>query len=155
MDTLLEHFRHLFAYDDWANREVLASLRQNQNARALELLAHIFAAQRVWLVRLLQEKQSVVVWPGFTLEQCETQAAELAQSWRKYLAAMKPDGLVQMTSYQNTKGEPFTSRTDDILTHVIMHAAYHRGQIATHVRAAGSAPAPTDFIHAVRQGFVE
>ena len=152
---MLEHFRRLFAYDDWANREVLAALRQNQNARALELLAHIFAAQRVWLVRLLQEKQPVVVWPEFTAEQCDSEVAELAQSWRKYLAAMTPDGLQQMTSYQNTKGEPFTSRTDDILMHVIMHAAYHRGQIATHMRAAGSTPAYTDFIHAVRQGFVE
>ena len=152
---MLEHFRRLFAYDDWANREVLASLRQNQNARTLELLAHIFAAQRVWLERLLQEKQSVPVWPEFTLEQCESQAAELAQSWKKYLASIKTDGLQQTISYQNTKGEPFTSRTDDILMHIIMHSAYHRGQIATHVRAAGSTPAATDFIHAVRLGFVE
>jgi uncharacterized damage-inducible protein DinB len=38
---------------------------------------------------------------------------------------------------------------------VIMHSAYHRGQIASDMRAAGFTPAYTDFIHAIRQGFVE
>jgi uncharacterized damage-inducible protein DinB len=36
-----------------------------------------------------------------------------------------------------------------------MHSAYHRGQIAADMRAAGFAPPYTDFIHAVRQGFVK
>jgi uncharacterized damage-inducible protein DinB len=36
-----------------------------------------------------------------------------------------------------------------------MHSSYHRGQIAADMRAAGVTPAFTDFIHAVRQGFVE
>jgi uncharacterized damage-inducible protein DinB len=43
----------------------------------------------------------------------------------------------------------------DILTHVVAHSAYHRGQIAAAVRAAGGAPAYTDFIHAARRGLVE
>ena len=43
----------------------------------------------------------------------------------------------------------------DVLTHVILHSAYHRGQVALAMRAAGMEPAYTDFIHAVRQGFVE
>jgi len=38
--------------------------------------------------------------------------------------------------------------------HVIMHSAYHRGQIATDMRAAGLTPAYTDFIHSIRRGFV-
>jgi uncharacterized damage-inducible protein DinB len=36
-----------------------------------------------------------------------------------------------------------------------MHSTYHRGQIAAAMRQAGATPAYTDFIHAVRQGFVE
>jgi uncharacterized damage-inducible protein DinB len=57
--------------------------------------------------------------------------------------------------YKNTKGESWTNRRQDILMHVIMHSAYHRGQIATDIRGAGFAPPYTDFIHGVRQGFVE
>jgi uncharacterized damage-inducible protein DinB len=44
---------------------------------------------------------------------------------------------------------------EEILTHVVIHSAYHRGQIASDVRAAGGVPAYTDYIHAVRQGLIE
>jgi uncharacterized damage-inducible protein DinB len=56
--------------------------------------------------------------------------------------------------YRNSKGEPWTSTVGDILTHVVTHSAYHRGQVASELRAAGFIPAYTDFIHAVRQGFL-
>jgi len=43
----------------------------------------------------------------------------------------------------------------DVLTHVVLHSAYHRGQIASLIRSGGDAPAYTDFIHAARQGLIE
>ena len=43
----------------------------------------------------------------------------------------------------------------DILSHVVLHASYHRGQIASAMREAGGTPAYTDFIHAVRSGLIE
>jgi uncharacterized damage-inducible protein DinB len=58
-------------------------------------------------------------------------------------------------SYKNSKGEPWSSAEEDVLMHVVMHSAYHRGQIATDMRANGFTPAYTDFIHAIRQGLVE
>ncbi len=154
---LTNHLRRLFAYDDWANREVLAGMRATGTApaRSLKLMAHIFAAERLWLERLEQKKQSVPVWPEFTLEQCEAQAAELPVLWKKYLGGRAEADLARAISYKNSKGESWNSRKDDILMHVILHSAYHRGQIAADMRAAGFTPAYTDFIHGVRQGFVE
>ncbi len=67
---------------------------------------------------------------------------------------MTPD-LARVVNYKNSKGENWRSLEDDIVQHVIMHSAYHRGQIATDMRAAGFTPAYTDFIHALRQGLVE
>jgi len=43
----------------------------------------------------------------------------------------------------------------DILTHVLLHSAYHRGQIASQVRSSGEQPPYTDFIHAARQSLIE
>ena len=74
--------------------------------------------------------------------------------WNNYLEASAEQDLVSSVSYKNTKGEIWSSRNDDILMHVIMHSAYHRGQIATDMRAAGLTPAYTDFIHSIRRGFV-
>jgi uncharacterized damage-inducible protein DinB len=58
-------------------------------------------------------------------------------------------------TYNNSRGERWTSKIEDILQHVVMHSAYHRGQIAIDMRAAGLVPAYTDFIHAVRQSNIE
>jgi uncharacterized damage-inducible protein DinB len=155
--TMLEHIRSLFSYDDWANREVLNSLQalDAPPARSINLLAHIVSAERLWLERMLAQNQTLPVWPLFTLEQCKLQTGELPGLWKNYLGSLGEAGLSASVTYKNTKGESFTSKKQDILLHVVMHSAYHRGQIATDMRAAGFTPAYTDFIHAVRQGFVE
>ena len=119
------------------------------------MLAHIVSAERLWLERLLLQKQTYPVWPQFALPQCQLEIGELPRLWKNYLASLGEDGLAGSLTYQNTKGESFSSQKQDILLHVVMHSAYHRGQIAADTRAAGFTPAYTDFIHAVRQGFVE
>lgn len=155
--NLIEHFRRQFAYDAWANQEVLSAIRANagESERALELMAHIFAAERLWLERLERQTQSLPVWPKADLGWCEAQAGELKRLWTEYLARMTDDGLAREISYKNTKGETWTNTIEDVWTHVILHSAYHRGQIASYMRSVGQTPAYTDFIHGVRQGLVE
>jgi uncharacterized damage-inducible protein DinB len=154
---LLEHLRRQFAYDAWANNEVLAVIKTNgyASARPLQLLGHIASAERLWLERLTEQPQSVAVWPEVDLHQCAAQLAALAKLWSDYLAGLSSAGLSEKISYKNSKGEPWSSTVQDVLTHVTLHAAYHRGQIASLMRANGQAPAYTDFIHAVRQGQIE
>jgi len=156
---LLEHFRRQFVYDAWANGEVLNAIRGtgsgSGSAPARKLLAHILSAERLWLERLMQQPQSLPVWPELSLEQCETQISELDRLWREYLGKLSSDVLSDTIHYKNSKGEPWSSSVQDVLTHVVLHSAYHRGQIASLMRAGGNAPAYTDFIHAARQGLVE
>jgi uncharacterized damage-inducible protein DinB len=153
----VDHFTRLFAYDAWANRAVLAVLRSAPEppARSLKFIAHVLASERLWLERLEKQEQTLPVWPEFTREQCGNLADDLSQLWKRYLAASTEADLAHSVSYRNSKGEAWKSRKDDILTHVITHSAYHRGQIAADMRGAGVIPAYTDFIHSVRQGFVE
>jgi uncharacterized damage-inducible protein DinB len=153
---LLEHLRRQFAYDAWANREVLTVIASGSgSAPAIKLLAHIFSAERLWLERIRQQPQSLPVWPEFALDRCEAQIDELAQLWREYLAQLSPAALSHKISYKNSKGESWSSTVQDILTHVVLHSSYHRGQIASLMRAGGQTPAYTDFIHGVRQGLLE
>jgi uncharacterized damage-inducible protein DinB len=154
---LLDYLRRQLTYDEWANREVLTGLRASTQlpTRPLQLLAHILSAERLWLERLKQQPQSLPVWPDFTFDQCEVQITELAKLWREYLAQLSSAELSKKVDYKNSKGEQFTSSVEDVLTHVVLHSAYHRGQIASLMRAAGEQPAYTDFIHAARQGLIE
>jgi uncharacterized damage-inducible protein DinB len=154
---MMQDFRRIFAYDNWANHEVIASFHaaKKLTPRSLKLMAHILAAERLWLERLQSRKQSYPVWPDFTLPQCEAEAEQLPQLWQAYLRDITNRSLEDAVSYKNSKGESWTNSVQDILMHVAMHSAYHRGQIAAELRASGNQPAYTDFIHGVRQGLVE
>lgn len=153
--NLIDFLRRQFAYNEWANREVLNSLRRAADARSLELMAHILGAEILWMDRLQQRPQSVPVWPGLDLTTCELKAREVATSWNEYLKALTDADLSGDARYTNSKGEPWTSTVLDVLDHVILHSAYHRGQIASHMRSLGQTPAYSDFIHATRQGLVK
>lgn len=153
-----EHFARMFSYDRWANRECLSALKAagSDDPKVLRLIAHTISAQKLWLERLQREPQSMSVWPSSTIAQCAALADDMAAAWKKYLKGLPASGLgEERIDYRNSKGELWSSRVEDVLTHVLMHSAYHRGQVALEMRAAGYVPAYTDFIHAVRQGFVE
>ena len=123
-------------------------------------MGHILSAEKLWLERIRRVPQSMLVWPTSTIEECDALADQMAVAWKDYLAGLSAGGLRsdrgldEMVEYKNSKGELWSSRVGDVLTHVLMHSAYHRGQIALEMRAAGMEPAYTDFIHAVRQGLV-
>lgn len=155
--NLIEHFHRQFTYDAWANGEALSAIRANvdKNGRVLELMSHIVAAERLWLERLEQRRQSLPVWPKADLGWCEAQTVDLRRLWTEYLERIPDGDLTRKLSYKNTKGETWSNTVQDILSHVILHSAYHRGQIASHVRSLGQTPAYTDFIHGVRQGLIE
>ena len=96
---LLDHLRRQFAYDAWANREVLAAITGepgSPSAPALKLLAHILSAERLWLERIRQQPQSLPVWPEFNLDQGKAQIDELAQLWREYLTQLSTAALTVM-----------------------------------------------------------
>jgi uncharacterized damage-inducible protein DinB len=151
---LLQHYRQLVGYDEWANREIIASFRASQpTARSLRWLAHIVGAEHLWLARVRQKAAPFAVWPELTVDQCEIEVRKLMELWNELLAE-RSNPLDRLVAYKNSKGESYQSLVRDILTHVFMHSAYHRGQIASEMRASGQVPAYTDFIHAIRQGLI-
>lgn len=149
-----EHLRTGLEYDHWANGETLRSLLAGgpAAARPLAIFSHILAAEQLWLDRLRQRPQTMAVWPDLELGACRELLNSLRTQWNEYLAGATRELLTQPVTYRNTRGETFSSRPADIVTHVTIHSAYHRGQIATALRDAGREPAYTDYIHAVRQG---
>ena len=144
-----KQLERMLRYDTWANRETLRSLRQaDPPAQSLRWMSHIIGAELLWLARMEGRPAPLPVWPDLTVEECTDRLPEnLADAW---------DGpLSRPVSYTNSKGESWTSTVEEILIHVVIHSAYHRGQIASNLRAAGLEPAYTDYIHAERQGFLE
>src|SRR5437762_13971219 len=146
-------FIRLFNYDRWANQVTLDSVRAaGAPQRSLKLMAHIAAAQWLWLERIQGSGKKVIVWPDWKLEQCARELRDAGKAWEGYLAEANEQALATFNPYRNSKGEQWTSRVSDIAMHVAMHGVYHRGQVAGDGRASGREPADTDFIQAVRTG---
>jgi uncharacterized damage-inducible protein DinB len=151
----IDRMKRLFEYDDWANREALAALSTGVVPPALAVLAHVLGAERLWLDRLHGRMSAHAVWPDLLPEHCLDEIVSLESAWEDWLDDLDAEDLERPVAYVNSKGERWTSATADVLNHVLLHSAYHRGQIAMLLRQVGHEPPYTDFIHCVRQGFVE
>jgi uncharacterized damage-inducible protein DinB len=153
----VERFRRELSYDDWANREVLRHLQRESSppARCVERLAHVLGTQSEWLARLQGKRSELAVWPRLTLDEIEEALRRLRSGWTQVLERLGPEDLEHTIAYTNSKGQPWTSRVGDVLAHVVLHGAYHRGQIASDLREAGLTPPCTDYIHATRTGLLE
>jgi uncharacterized damage-inducible protein DinB len=95
------------------------------------------------------------VWPDLSLKDCGKRVGEVSRKLLEGLVGAGPERLAKEVSYTNSKGEDWSSTVEEILTHVVIHSAYHRGQIAADLRSSGQTPAYTDYIHALRQGLLE
>ena len=153
----VERFRRELTYDDWANREVLRHLQRESSppASCVTWFAHVLGAQSEWLARLEGKKSELAVWPRLTLDELEGCLARLQADWTHFLEHLDPAELARTIAYTNSKGQAWSSRVEDVLTHVLLHGAYHRGQIASALREAGLTPPYTDYIHATRSGILD
>ena len=144
------HFRRVFEQLFWADARALETLRSlpADEPRARELLAHIFGSETVWLARIESRDPELAVWPALTLDECAATAIRVRAGYLSLLDRIDLDAaeLARMVHYRNSAGIAFDNRVDDILHHVTLHGAYHRGQVALLARLTGSAPQPTDYI---------
>jgi len=152
LSDLKEHFAKLVTHLEWADQRVLASLRTASNApaKALEIYAHILGSEHVWLSRMYGTPPRIAVWPSLTLDECERVTGENVAQLKKVVSALTGDALERDITYRNSAGDQFTSTLEDILTHVAIHGSYHRGQVASLIRAGGDIPSPTDYIFFTR-----
>ncbi len=153
MDRRVANYLEKFEYDDWANRRALESLRAmpTPSERGRKLLAHIVGAQYVWLSRLEPGEVLTQGWPDYALPEIEARLEWLRGTWGMKLDQIDDAGLDAVIDYANLAGQPFSSPLVQILDHLIMHGAYHRGQIAAQVRAEGGTPILTDYIQFTRR----
>ena len=147
-DLMKDHLTRLFNHLEWADAKVLASLRaaRNQQQRNLELFAHILGSEHNWLSRINGTTARVAIWPALTLDECERLAAENVRAFNELVSGLTPELLQKPVTYKNSAGDQFTSTIEDMLAHVTLHGAYHRGQIASSIRASGDTPSATDYI---------
>jgi uncharacterized damage-inducible protein DinB len=153
MDRLPD-LRRQFAFDAWANREVVAALRAlaEPPPGVVKTLAHVAGVLRLWLARVEGGKSPLAVWPDLDLEATARELDAAAGLWRQRLEALGVEDLEREVAYVNSLGQAWSGTVGDILTQTIFHGVHHRAQILADLRRAGHEPPYVDFIHAVRSG---
>lgn len=150
---LEDHYSRLFQYDHWANQRALLALQslEDKEHEGIRLFCHILAAQEVWYTRLTGNFSGhLAIWPLFTLSECREIMDDRYMLWKNFMSGLRPDQLLEKISYHNSRGLAYENPIGEILTHVINHGTYHRGQIALLLRKEDHTPAVTDFIAFLR-----
>jgi uncharacterized damage-inducible protein DinB len=147
-----EQLLRLFAYDNWANEQVLLSLQDNLDSidkadDAVQLYAHIAAAQEWWYRRIQKQSlEGIKLWPDYDLPVALQKITTMYDQWQQLINANK-DNLDRTIAYKNSKGTAYETMLSDILHHVVIHGQHHRAQIAKLLRNAKIDPPATDFIY--------
>ncbi len=106
----------------------------------------------MWLGRLeAQGGDPPAPWPLMSLEEANTAVNEMHERWSTYLGNLTTGRLDEDLVHRNSKGAEFRAPVRDVLMQLVMHGAYHRGQIAAAVRDSGGTPTSTDYITWVRR----
>ena len=146
----LDRLRRRFRHHAWADAALADAVAETPDPAALRATAHALAADRVWHRWLTGAPVDVAVWPDLDAAGVRALLASTTADWRAYLDGLAGADLSATVQYRNTRGEPFETATADVLDHVLLHAAHHRGQACAALRAAGAVPPALDFIVWVR-----
>lgn len=148
----VEHLRELFNFNDWANRKLIAALKESKSAGALSYLAHTLTTEQEYFERLEgKDSTGFDFWPELDLAQCETLAQENARRFKHLLDGLGEDGLETIARYKTSEGVPHKNKYREMLTHVLFHSMTHRGQALSALRRDGFEPPMIDYIIYLRE----
>jgi uncharacterized damage-inducible protein DinB len=148
-----EYFIRLFEYDRYANEIILETItKANNPQKPVKLMAHLLAAQQIWLNRCLgSPAPGGALWPDAAVDTFAAQITENSGEFINYLSMLQSEDFEKPLLYKNLKGEDFENKLSDVLAHVINHGTHHRAQAGQHLITAGIEKLPpTDYIFYMR-----
>ncbi len=148
------YLQRLMGHAAWANDRLLRLLRAAAppEQQIVRLFSHLLTAERIYLARMRgQDPWPQDFWPELTLDECARLIIDNGSAYHDFFDALTEEDFTALVRYRNSTGIEFRHPVCDLLTHVALHGAYHRGQIAAAVRRSGAEPVNTDFIGFVRE----
>lgn len=139
-----KYFLKLIEHEYWANLSVLEMYFKcaDPPPRAISLLSHVVAAQRIWIDRA--KGNELVVQPFDVFD--EDALLDLLEiNYVELTAMVQTCDFEQLFSFGSERTPP--KSIGQMLLHVVLHAAYHRGQLVLLLKRDNNSPPQTDFIH--------
>lgn len=158
MAVSAETLRLHLDYHAWASRRLLDATGhltpeeltrdfQTSDQDVIKTLAHVFAADRIWLARVQGESPTTFLAP----EDCQPgvlaqEWPRIQQLWKDLLAPLTDQNVQAKIAYRDIKGNPYQQALWQIILHVVNHGTHHRGQVSGFLRTMGHTPPPLDLI---------
>ena len=154
-------YRTLMHYKRWATNGLNAVIAENleripadERILVLRALDHIQAVDEIFSHNLEARPHGYraprsVELPS--LDALASKARSTADWYADYADALLPDEVDEAIAFSFSNGEPARMTRGEMLLHVAMHAAGHRGQVALLLQKNGIQPFPdrmTDFLRA-------
>lgn len=145
--------RSLLDYHYWARDRVLAAVaeisstdftapRSNSFSSIRDTLAHTYFAEWAWYSRW-QGTSPTALPDASRFQECDAIRrawAELEHDVRAFVDRLSDAELDREIQYRLFSGVEAATPIWQMVQHVVNHASYHRGQITTMLRQAGSQP---------------
>ena len=137
--STLALLRTMFRYRAWANAELLetmagfdpASQAADLNA-ALRLVNHTYVVDRIFATHLVgtaheYAADNTVQTPSLA----ELRAALTASDkwYQDFLESLSPEQLAESIAFRFTDGDEGYMSREEMLTHLVVHSGYHRGEV--------------------------
>jgi uncharacterized damage-inducible protein DinB len=143
----IEHLRHLFEYDNWANRATIEALASDRSEKSRRILAHILITKQEYFERLGgKDSTGFDFWLDLTIEGCTWLARSTEANYSGLLDRGDESLLEQTASYKTSEGVQCENTYRELLTHVLVHSSIHRGNIVLKMREEGLEPPKIDYI---------
>jgi uncharacterized damage-inducible protein DinB len=142
-----KYFLKLYNYNYWSNKRVLGTIQKQDvsDAKILQLMGHVLAAQYLWLHRIKGlPAPDVKLWGEYSLDTLLKMAEDVGKQWLDFVEST--DNFDRELTYRNYTNDPYTNNVENIMIHLVNHSSYHRAQVALLMRQQGFEPINTDFI---------
>ena len=115
-------------------------------------LAHVFAADRVWIARIQGRPPArFIADEDRDLAVMQREWPEVLRSWQEWATGLTSENVTQVASYHDMKGNAWTTPWWKIVLHVVNHGTHHRGQVSGFLRTMGHKPPALDLIAYYRE----
>ena len=131
--------RTLFKYRAWANAELLEKmegfdpeLHAGDLQAALRLINHTYVVDRIFAARLVGASHGFAADNTPDTPSLAALRAALAASDRwytDYLETATPELLSEASPFVFTDGDKGFMSREEMLTHLVVHSGYHRGEV--------------------------
>lgn len=161
---MLADVQRLLKFNEWANDRVfdaVALLTPEQLTKDLGAsfpsvaltAGHMVAGEWIWLQRWLGISNSKFPdWATSTdIADLRRRLLEVQTERAAFIAGLTDADILVPRPYKLMSGLEDEQPLDVMVTHVVNHATYHRGQIAAFFRQLGLKPIGTDFITFARE----